>query len=168
MKIQKICFIILLCCLSKIGFGQTPKEKELLKLQKLFSRTISRDNFRDTNMTYMFSFKVDVTKGHDNVAHVKKITASDSSAALIYKNYDFLKKIDYKVLMGERSICSFIFPVAIFLEYPTKNNSGMVRSTDVAKKLMNFLYLSGSGTDNTPDYIYVPALIMRTSTVISQ
>jgi len=168
MKIQKICFIILLCCMSKIGFSQTPKEKELLKLQKLFSRAISKDNFRDTNMTYMFSFKVDVTKGADNVAHIKNITASDSSASLIYKNYDFLKKIDYKLLMGERTICSFIFPVAIFLEYPTKTNSGMVSSTDVANKLVNFLYLSGSGMDNTSDYIYIRGLIMRTSTVVSQ
>lgn len=154
--------------MSKIGFSQTPKEKELLKLQKLFSRAISKDNFRDTNMTYMFSFKVDVTKGADNVAHIKNITASDSSASLIYKNYDFLKKIDYKLLMGERTICSFIFPVAIFLEYPTKTNSGMVSSTDVANKLVNFLYLSGSGMDNTSDYIYIRGLIMRTSTVVSQ
>jgi len=165
---MKIYFIILFCCFSTVGFGQTSKEKELLKLQKLFSRAISKDNFRDTNMTYMFSFKVDFTKGHDKVAHVNKITASDSSASLIYNNYDFLKKIDYKLLMGERNNCSFIFPVAIFLEYPTKYNSGMVSSTDVAKKLVNFLYLSGSGMDNTPDYIYVPGLIMRTSTLVSQ
>jgi len=157
---MKIYFIILFCCFSTVGFGQTSKEKELLKLQKLFSRAISKDNFRDTNMTYMFSFKVDFTKGHDKVAHVNKITASDSSASLIYKNYDFL--------MGERNNCSFIFPVAIFLEYPTKYNSGMVSSTDVAKKLVNFLNLSGSGMDNTPDYIYVPGLIMRTSTLVSQ
>ena len=114
-------------------------------------------------MAYMFSFKVP-----DNVAHVKNITASDSSASLIYKNYDFLKKIDYKLLVGERSICSIIFPVAIFLDYPTKTNSGMVSSTDVANKLVNVLYLSGSGMDDTSDYIYVRGLIMQTSTDVSQ
>jgi len=167
MIMKHIWFIILFCCLSKIGYSQTPKEKQLLKLQKLFSRAISRENFRDTNMTYMFSFKVDVYKGRDNIAHIKTITASDSTATLIYPNNDFLKTIDYKLLMGERNICSFIFPVAIFLEYPTQNNAGMVSSTDVAKKLMRFLYLSGSGKDDTPNYIYVPALIMRTSTVVS-
>ena len=58
--------------------------------------------------------------------------------------------------------------IGIFLEYPTKNNSGMVSSTDVANKLENFLYLSGYGVDSIPEYIYVPSLIMRTSTVMGK
>jgi hypothetical protein len=64
--------------------------------------------------------------------------------------------------------CSFILPVAIFLQYPGVNKQLMVSSDIVAKQMVNYMFLSGTGVDPTYDWIYIPTIILRTSTVISQ
>jgi hypothetical protein len=150
------------------AFGQTVKDIELLSLKKLFRKEMSSKSFKDTNMTYLFAFKVDVRKDHNKIAIVNKISASDSSAYAIYPHTDFLRKINYSIFMGNKNNCSFILPVAIFLQYPGVNKELMVSSDIVAKQMVNYMFLSGTGVDPTYDWIYIPTIILRTSTVISQ
>lgn len=144
--------------------AQGEKELELRRLKGLFEEAMSKDDFKDTNMVYMFAYKVEVKKSKAGNVEIKDINSSDSSSKLIYKNTDFIKKINFSILMGEKKHCTFVFPVVIFLGHYEGNHPGMIKISDVIKKFLPYLYLNGTGIEPTYDYIYIPALILLTST----
>lgn len=138
---------------------------ERKKIYDLFYKSISRDSFKDTNMIYMFAYKVDVRKNKRGVVEVLSINVSDTVAKSIFKNLDFLKQINYGLFMGKSSRSTFVFPIAIMLEYPQKKNAGYINQVVLGDKLINYWFLENYIDDPIETYFYFPALIVRTSTV---
>lgn len=61
----------------------------------------------------------------------------------------------------------FIFPMAIFLEYPVKKHTGLINMRILQGQLEKYWFRKNYSDEPTEDYIYIPPFILRTSTVES-
>lgn len=142
-----------------------PKRIEKEKIHNLFSKAMSREAFRDTNMIYMFAYKVDVRKDKEGKVRIWQVDASDTVAKKIFKNLDFLKEINYSLFMGKSDRSTFVFPIAIMLAYPGKKESEFINQTTLGEKLQNYWFERNFAEDPIETYLYFPALIVRTTTI---
>lgn len=161
---KKITLIIIFSFFTILVMAQDAKTKARKDIYDLFNKSLDRSNFKDTNMVYIFAFNVSVYKESNRKVSIKSIDVSDSIARTLFPNFDFLKQIDYAAFMGGQKTCSFVFPIAIFLEFPTDKDAGMVNITDIWKRMPAYLYWSEQHP-NTENHIYLPGLMIKTSTV---
>ena len=161
----------LLCFLSiMLGFGSTYAQedlrlKESLDVSEKLSSELNRSALKDTNQVVMFAFKVKVIK-QSGVYKVLSVSVSDSVAYDYYKSFDFIKKVNYKVLAGHRKKATFIIPVAILMHFPTKTNAGLESIDALGDRLGNYFYVydeKGKLVD-TSDFIYLPLGTIKTTT----
>ena len=135
-------------------------------VRSVFSGAINRKAFTDTNRVIFFSLKVAVKLGNNRVK-ISSIEVSDSIAYKIFESFKFLSRINYKVFMGKQKSATFVFPVAIFLSYPGKKETGLVSIKAVSGQLINYMFLKDGKDQLSPtyDYIYIPGLHIETSTL---
>lgn len=166
-KIAILFSFLLACSLSNAQPATKDDQKTFEKrhIVKLFITSMSRNDFKDTNMVYMFAFKVEVTKDTlSGKTHILDISVSDTIANKLYPNRDFLQHIDYQVFMTKANCATFIFPIAIFLEYTGKKATGI--DMHILKgQLIKYLFIKNQSEIPVEDYIYIPPFIITTSTV---
>lgn len=144
-----------------------PKQLEREKISDLFYKSLSRDNLRDTNMIYMFAYKIDVRKDIAGKAKIWEVTESDPIAKDLFKNLDFLKQINFGLFMGKSTRSTFVFPVVVLLSYPKGPCTGLISMQDLQIKLEKYWFRRNYTEEPVENYLYFPSLILRTSTVSS-
>jgi hypothetical protein len=156
-------YLLLLFLISTSALAQDNNNIEREKINNLFYKAVNRNAFKDTTMVYMFAIKVEVYN-KKGIINIKSVNASDSSAYLIFTNLDFLKEINYKVFMQKRKNASFIFPVSIILSYPEKPSGSSLIGKDIQDKIEKLWFRTEYANTSTENYIYIPALNLRTTT----
>ncbi len=117
---KKLIIFSLLSLLSFSLYAQDQKEIERKKIPNLFLEALDRKYLKDTNNIHMFAIKVNVLKDKKGKLSIQSIISNDTSAHLMFKDFNFLKKVNYNLFMENRLKATFVFPVSIILEYPTK------------------------------------------------
>lgn len=143
------------------------KQLEREKISDLFIKSLSRESFKDTNMIFMFAYKIDVRKNAEGKTKIWDITESDPIAKTLFKNTDFLKEINFGLFMGKSMRSTFVFPIVVLLSYPKGPNAGFVNMQDLQSKLENYWFRRNYTEEPVENYLYFPSLILRTSTISS-
>ncbi|RZK24584.1 MAG: hypothetical protein EOO43_07405 [Flavobacterium sp.] len=165
MKILKIFSILIFLCATI--HAQVVYSGATDSVRSVFSEVIlNKKAFTDTNRVIMFSLKVGV-EVENRTTNISSVEVSDSIAYQIFESFDFLSKIDYRTLMNEKKSAIFIFPVAIFLTYPGKEETGLLSTRSVSSQLISYMFLKdrNGNIEPTYKYIYIPALHIETSTL---
>ena len=163
-----LCFVgFLMFSLSSLAQTNS-KSEELSRARANTTAALNRDALTDTNQVFLFAFKVQVSKQASGSYKIMSLTVNDSVAYKLYRNFDFIRNIDYKVFAGDRDTATFVLPVAILLQYPTKINLGMASIDVLSGSLIKYLYLQDEKGNpaETSGFIYLPLDVLKTSTAV--
>lgn len=113
------------------------------------------NKLKDSIAMYSFAFKVDIENDSEHIK-ISKIEVNDSLAYSLYKDFDFLKRVDYKTLLGKSKKSSVIFPVMIVLVGYSENDKPKQQVLPLSniygiKRTIEQLFYENK---NAGDYIY--------------
>lgn len=98
------------------------------------------EKIKDTNQIILFAVKVKVDNTKDKIV-VKDISVSDSTHVYIYKNFDFLKTVNYNVFTDRRAKdLNFVFPISISVVNVKKKPDPYLPSINFSKNILNYLF----------------------------
>lgn len=150
---------IWMCTLST--FAQTREELKLAerkKINKLFAENLDRGRFPDTNQLVLFAIKVKVNNERNSPV-VKSIELSDSLQIFYFKDYSFLRTINYNLLTNRvGKDLTFVFPILISIVQP-KNPCVNCATVTAYNSIRNFMFLKDYYSSDIEDYIYTPGYI---------
>lgn len=116
------------------------------------------EEVKDTNQIILFAVKVKVDNTKDKIL-VKDISVSDSTHAYIYKNFDFLKTVNYNVFTDRRAEdLNFVFPISISVVNVKKEPEPYLPSINFSKNILNYLFFKDYDNDLIADYIFIPGI----------
>lgn len=109
-----------------------------LKIQDaLTGPNLRLDRFLDSVEFYTFAIQLDV-KYKKGKGVVEKVSVNDSIAYVFYKDFDFLKQINYLSLLQQKKNATVVIPVGIIIAYTVKRKP--IPPTIKAEELMSKLY----------------------------
>jgi hypothetical protein len=183
--IKKIIFIGLFCLATLAIYGQEPIQTERDKLiwdafalsskefknlkdstNKLITKHFSvvfpdLKQVKDTVDFLSFAIEIQVVK-HGDSTEIKNIAVNDTSAYILYKNFDFLRYINFSAVLKDRKEAILIIPVGIivgYVSYPGAPRPMIQAGFELVKKIGAMFNYRNRQTE---DFIYLNPSIFLT------
>jgi hypothetical protein len=163
-----IIFVILLNCLT-IRAQNAPTVAEINSkiLEKLVLKGVPNyKKLPDSVELYTFNIQLKIIK-KNNMTVVKELNVSDRIANLVFKDFNFLKDINYNNLLKSRKSASIIIPIAIIIAYVNTpiSKTPMIKAEPLMEKLPQLFNYDYKKPDVQPsDFIYLAPIIVLAGT----
>jgi hypothetical protein len=158
-KIILLSAFILIC---NEGFTQNSKGQAVYDqiIKEVMAHAESK-LLKDSIALYTFAFQIEVKKVKDSTL-VTSITVNDSIANVIFPNYDFLRKQNYKPFISRAKRATLVIPFGLVLVNYSPNKivdkSITVKGlADTINKIFNYNQKENTDTEH---FIYLRPMVM--------
>lgn len=188
---KKSIFIIILFCFNALISNAQNREKIIkeyfaldpieFKNQKdsvdeLISRHFSvtyvnyKKHLKDSVALYSFAIELNVVKHKDSTL-VKTINVNDSIAKVLYKDFDFLKYINFSSILKEKKEAILVLPVAIQIAWVNKPTTATamlkVGNGEILDRIAAMFNLDLKRKKTKTDhFIYLTPILHLTGTIV--
>lgn len=162
MKKKSYILILLLLCIIK-GYSQgllTPKqinEKINDHIMGVGPNKLNLRNLKDSVDLYAFAIELKVSRKNKKTI-VESISVNDSIAYVLYKDFDFLKDINYYSVLNNKKKATVVIPVAILIAYVNHPVSSrpMLKAEELLPKVVKMFNFNYKELEKrSSDFIYL-------------
>ncbi len=128
----------------------------------------NKQKLKDSVDLYSFAIEIHVEL-RDKKTIINKVSVNDSIAYVLYKDFDFLKSINFISVMRGKKQAIIIIPVAIIIAYvnhPVSSVPMLKAETLMDKIVKMFNYDYKNKDKQTNDFIYLNPVVCLTGTKI--
>lgn len=153
---NKLYLIVLCLFVSNVAWAQNKAVENLsIEIAKNLQPNVSK--LKDSIAFYSFAFQIEIKKVKKSTV-VEKITVNDSIAHVIFPDYTFLEKLDYRTLLMKSKRITLIVPVGLIIanfdskkipdykisliDFPRRIHNLFNSEFRKMKDLSNFIYMS--------------------------
>ncbi|PWS26572.1 hypothetical protein DHW03_17550 [Pedobacter yonginense] len=126
----------------------------------------NKQKLKDSVDFYSFAIEICVKlKGKNTI--IDKISVNDSIAYVLYKDFNFLRSINFTSVMGGKKQAVIVVPVGIIIAYVNHPVSKvpMLEAEDLQNKIVKmFNYDYRNKDKHTNDFIYLNPIVSLTGT----
>lgn len=188
---KKSIFIIMLFCINTLITNAQSREKTIKKyfdmnpvefknqkdsVNDLISRYFSATDvdyegkLKDSVALYTFAIELNVVKQKDSTL-VKSINVNDSIAKVLYKDFDFLKYINFSSVLKEKKEAILVIPVAIQIAWVNKPTTATamlkVGNGEILNRIAAMFNLDYKRKKTkTEHFIYLTPILHLTGTIV--
>lgn len=173
MKKKSYILILLLLCIIK-GYSQgllTPKqinEKINDHIMGVGPNKLNLRNLKDSVDLYAFAIELKVSRKNKKTI-VESISVNDSIAYVLYKDFDFLKDINYYSVLNNKKKATVVIPVAILIAYvkhPVSSKAMLKAEESMQKIIKMFNYSRKEPEKRSSGFIYLNAVMCICTTKV--
>lgn len=123
------------------------------------------DSLKDSVALYTFAIKLKLSNISSR-SHIENITINEQFALSLYKDFNFLKNIDFIPLMHGKKRISMVIPVMLLVSETNKATDHRIKIDDLPKKFKAFMNYDHNRKSMTDKYIYLDPQVITIETKV--